>query len=435
MMSRRARGRWLEVISIAAIAWLAYRGHLEIEWNDGVVRAEDALLRRVAVGVRVASALLLGAAIRSSLRAPRIPVLVASYSRSLAFGVGLLWVAHPIGFEGVFGAGEVGWTSLPGIGALLFFACWDASLRALAGDGRGWGWAAVGLALVGAGLGVLPLLGLPLLGLFLRAFGDERVLVSARREPALGLGLLLAFVAGLARFLLVEGPVLDATHFAAQGWLIPRGFGSLLAPSLLVVHHGPAIPPLADWNVAGPQLAVLWLGGALVAWRLPRFGFAIAWFLALYAPWLLGGVDELVHRDSAADLPVVGPLLGLAIVPFLFTSSKTASARLAGARAWILGVLILAAFLVGATRKRAELYRAEPVFWARAVLDAPKNPEAWTRHASFLARASKNDDAVGAYRRALLLVPGYDRAHSELEALLIRLGRTEEARTLSTDDE
>ncbi|MEX1024800.1 MAG: tetratricopeptide repeat protein [Planctomycetota bacterium] len=396
-------------------------------WTLALERAFDvaspALLRGGNLALHIVAALLVLGVVRQGLRAPRMPRVLARNAELLAWGTAVLFVAHPLGAEGVFVASR----RAELVAAVLFLATIYATLRAFAGGGGRWVAAAVAASAFGVALHTVALTAPFVLLLFSRAFDTGSFGAAWRAERALWTGLAATFVLGLA-LTVGAGVELDLAYLAAQGRLVPSYFAASLLPGRLVLEHGPLVAAGEGWTLAGAALAVIALAGVVGTRTHPRAAWPIAWCLGILVPTSSLFADPAaVGADHRAYLPLVVVLLLVLTLPFLWFLHSRNAVRDSMRRAWVVIVVVLAVGALGWTQKRHAFFASERAFWRQAVLEAPRNPHAWKRHADLLRSSSEPEPALRAYRRALVLDPGYDDARASLGTYLADQGRFAEA--------
>lgn len=154
-----------------------------------------------------------------------------------------------------------------------------------------------------------------------------------------------------------------------------------------------------------PHLALL-LVALLQARRRAWLCLGVAWFYLHMAPTnsLLARLD--VANDRQLYLALLGPAFLLGI----------AAQRLGLRLAWA-AVLALGLILGGASHARNRDYRDEISLWRATVAASPGKARPWNNLGYALYLAGRHDEARRAYRRALELDPGYDKARANLEQL------------------
>lgn len=162
-------------------------------------------------------------------------------------------------------------------------------------------------------------------------------------------------------------------------------------------------PELA-WKLA-PILAAIAL--ALWQWRRrPWLALGIAWFFLHLAPTnsLLARLD--VANDRQLYLALIGPAFIVAVL-------------LQGlARPWRWPALLAVALALGmSTRARNAEYRDEISLWTATTRAAPDKARPWNNLGYAYQMVGQRDAAIAAYRRALVIDPGYQKPQANLRQL------------------
>jgi len=233
-----------------------------------------------------------------------------------------------------------------------------------------------------------------------------------------------------------DNPAVDAStgvRVLTAATVIGRGLLLLLAPVTLSPDYSYAVIPLVtsilDWRfllTAAAAAALVGLAG--VRRRTRAVGlFAILWygFTILPASNLLLPVgtifgERLLYLPSLAFCLVAGLL-----------------AARACSRLKTLAAVSLVALLVGALGVRTVTYALawsdEYRLFAWAARAAPRSTKVWLKLGDLRRERGEIESAHEAYRRALAIAPGNDKAKLGLASVLERLGQTSEARRIQQE--
>jgi protein O-mannosyl-transferase len=165
-----------------------------------------------------------------------------------------------------------------------------------------------------------------------------------------------------------------------------------------------ALTPELAWKLAVPLALLL-----LAAWqwrRRPWLSLGIAWFFLHLAP-----TNSLLARlDVANDRQLYLAMLGPAFILAMFLQ------RWPGLLRWpaVLGLVFI---LGSATQARNADYRDEISLWRATTAAAPDKARPWNNLGYAYQIAGRKDEAIAAYRRALSLDPGYEKAKANLRDL------------------
>jgi Flp pilus assembly protein TadD len=201
--------------------------------------------------------------------------------------------------------------------------------------------------------------------------------------------------------------------------------GKAVWPASLSFYYPYPLAGHPPWKVG---LALLLLaaatGAALGAMRRrPAPAVGLFWFLGMLVP-VIGLIQ--VGGQAMADRYTYLPLVGLFVAGTWASADLVARGRfrvaaLGGIAALAVGLLTAtAAVQVGAWRDAATLY-------ARALAATSENWVVHTNLGVVLAGAGRHEEAIGHYREALRIQPGFAVAHNDLGVSLAALGRHAEA--------
>ncbi len=193
-------------------------------------------------------------------------------------------------------------------------------------------------------------------------------------------------------------------------------------------------------TLGGPPWEVVWDAGLVLglavlslvaAIRGSRLGYLGAWFFIVLGPSssIVPVATELIAEHRA--------YLSLAAVTTLVALggewlARRMAARFGWGRSLAAGAAIAAVALSAvaegaATHRRNHAYDSLLALWADTVAKSPDDAGARNNLGNALAERGRLEEAVGQYREALLLVPGYDDPHFNLGNALVKLGRPSEA--------
>jgi tetratricopeptide (TPR) repeat protein len=175
------------------------------------------------------------------------------------------------------------------------------------------------------------------------------------------------------------------------------------------------------------------LAGASVAglWRRSWWGLSGFWFFAILAPTsLVPGMTQTIaeHRMYLALAPVA--ILSVAGIRWafgrFFAGTVPGWKSRAGAAA-ACACAVFAAVLGLATERRNRAYGSEIVLWGDTAAKSADSPYVQNNFGVALAAANRNSEAVGRFKDAVTLAPGYAEAHNNLALALTQCGRLPEA--------
>lgn len=348
------------------------------------------------VGHILAAWLLFGIVRRSLLRTS-----FASRALPLAFGAALLWTVHPLQTESVTYIVQRA-ESLGGLFYLLALYCFIRGGE----EGRLWNVAAVGAALLGAGVKET-IATLPLMAVFYdRAFVFPSFGAALRRRWPHYLGLVLVWIPLFCLTLANPGRGMTA-GFNAQGY----GWTYALFQPRVIFHYlweaaWPAHLSFDDaLSVSGPLLlasllafGILLAGVAVLFRRRPDLGFWGVWFLLVLAP---SSSFIAILTETSAEHRLYLALAGLFVLAVLALDWSV------GRRTGLFLALIMAwaAWLSWLTHQRNALYRSETVFWSHAVSETPSNRRAWMSLGRSYYEEGRLTEALAIFERPDALPP------------------------------
>ena len=383
------------------------------------------------IGIHLLAALVLFDIVRLTLSRRPLAERFGAAANPLAFATALLLIVHPIQTE------CVDYLSLrnESLMALFFLLTLDTAIRAHGASRPGWAMASV----LCCGLGMASkevMVAAPIMVvLYDWAFRSEPPGDVLRRRWRVYLALastwmiLVPLGLGGAKsasvgFALGVSPVEWAL---LQCRMVLHYLGLCVWPHPLNFDYGQAyaveFAELAPWVMA---MGVVLAGSAILVFRRPRIGFALAWCFVILAPSssILPLVSE-VGAERRMYLPLAG-LVALAVVGGYAIIQRSGHRHaLAG---WVIALSLVAVPLFVLTVRRNAQYAGRVSIWQSAVEAKPDNARAHVN----LANALRNDlgDLGGAeqhYRLALELRPGHALAHTNLGSVLAVTGRLDEA--------
>ena len=393
----------------------------------------------VNIAIHVLAALVLFDLVRLTLSRRPLAERFAAVANPLAFATALLWLVHPIQTE------CVDYLSVrnESLMALFFLLTLDTAIRAHGASRPGWAMASVLFCGLGMASKEVMVAAPIVVVLYDWAFRSEPPAVVLRRRYRLYVALASTWI--ILLLLGLGGPKSASTGFTLgvgpvawallQCRMVLRYFGLCVWPSPLNFDYGQAhaveFAELAPWVAA---MGVVLVGTAILLFRRPRIGFALAWCFVILAPTssvlpLVSevGAERRMYLPLAAlvALAVVG---GYAIVQRFDRWFDRWFDRRHALAGWVLTLCLVAVPLFVLTVRRNTQYAGRVSIWESAVAAGPDNARAHVN----LANALRNDlgDLGGAeehYRVALRLRPGNALAHTNLGSLLAITGRLGEA--------
>ncbi|HVT72129.1 MAG TPA: tetratricopeptide repeat protein [Lacunisphaera sp.] len=240
-------------------------------------------------------------------------------------------------------------------------------------------------------------------------------------------GLLALTWLPLAWFIMVNGPrhgsgfrtgVSSWEYALTQARAVALYLKLAFWPNPLVLDYGTTLAH--SFAAVWPQallLAVLAGATAVAAVRRMPAAFAGIWFFGILAP--SSSVVPLVTQ-TIAEHRMYLPLAGV-VVPLVAGAWALAGRRSAVA------FVALAVVLAILTVRRNAVYQSTLGLWDDTVAKAPDNPRAWTNLGNALDEGGREDEALRAYDRALVLSPSDGPTHYNLGNLYARRGQPEKA--------
>jgi len=172
------------------------------------------------------------------------------------------------------------------------------------------------------------------------------------------------------------------------------------------LNADPALPAVAALDVTGVLVASGLIASIAFAVALrrrwPIAAFAVLWT----ALWLLPTNSLLARLDLVNDRQWYGALFGPALLIGLGVVALARRTRVGAAGA----LALLVIFGALATHRRNEVYRDERTFWRDVIAKSPHNARAFNNLGIALAESCDEAGATLAWRRALVLDPGFVRA-------------------------
>lgn len=341
---------------------------------------------------------------------------------AVAFGVALLFAAHPVHVEAVALAVNQGeqWVGLLSLVALIRYI-----------DLRRSGWLSRG-----------DWAGLALLYLVACLFKEHAVVlpgfliaVELTLMPRLGRREALRHLApGFAALALVGGAYLTvrsmilgdfvgsftAEALEGQGrWgrfltmlqVVPEWLRLLVWPAHLQGDYSPSVIVQANaWGISQTLSAAILAGVVLVAWLLrrqvPAATFGLLWAgIALIPVSNLLVASGIVMAERTLYLPSAGFLLAAGGIATALLLPETGQPRPGLARAVGAGVLILATAGMIRSAVRHPDWRSQVYYWAKTVNDAPLSYRAHHAHAQLLWGLGHEGASISSFRTAMALFP------------------------------
>ena len=432
--------------------WLTRAWHPEVS-SDGRPVVSFSLALNYAVGgldvrgyhlvnvaVHILAAVVLFGVARRTLSAGKPGEWFGRHAEGVALSWALLWLVHPLQTECVNYVSQRT-ESIMGLFYLLVLYC---ALRVMHGEGARWS----GVAVVCCALGMASkevMVSAPLLVvLYDRTFAAGSFREALRRRWGLYAGLGATWL--IPGLLLARDPHGNTIGSAAsvgaldyalnQCVVVVRYLQLVYWPQPLVFDYGQ--PQSLALDAVAPHavvLAILLAGtvAALIYW--PRSGFLGAWFFVILAPTssfvpILTevGAERRAYLSSAGaiGLAMVGGFLLLRQVARYADRVGKDGSRMA---AWIggSGLAVAALALSVLTVLRNGDYRDPVEIWTQAVELVPGNDRAHTNLGVALADRGKIGAALVHYRRALEINLGDPEAHNNLGYALAVLGKLDSA--------
>jgi protein O-mannosyl-transferase len=364
----------------------------------------------LSVVVHLLAGLALFGVVRRTLLSDRLSASFEAVASPLAFGVALLWIAHPLNTEAVTYVVQRG-ESLAGLFLLLTLYC----------SIRGWTWAAVAACALGMGSKETMIVAPALVVLWDRVFRDE----GARRWRYYGALAATVVVVLLPMLSETQGRtavsrLLGYTRKApGDTW---TAWSYLWTQAGVIVHYlalafrpWPLVFDYYDWPAAHspadvlPQALLLIALCGLTVYALVKkhpLGFAGAWLFLTLGPTssLLPIPTEIAaeHRmyvPLAAVVAVV--VIGLFVVARRLAGGSRAARRLA--TPFMFASIVLFVGLAALTRARNREYLTAVTLWADTVEKRPSNARARISLGAELMKVNRYADAESQMRATLPL--------------------------------
>ena len=374
--------------------------------------------------IHVLAGLALFGIVRRSLLVPALRDRFGGASTSLAFGVALLWLVHPLHTDSVtFLVQRV--ESLMGLFVLATLYC---SIRAAETEFKSAGWIAAAVAACALGMGTKEVtFAAPILvGAWIFLFRPDVRLWESPRWLMLGLASTWIILAVL---LLTQNSRSLSVGFGLGGWtwwsylrtqagVIVHYLWLVFWPRPLVFHY--AWLPVGSWLEVLPQIVLLAALGLATLWAFVRrrpVAFCGVWFFLILAPSssILPIASEVAaeHRMYLPLAAVMSTLVigGYAAVEY-FAGSAGAAPKLRKQLAPIvwLGVAAIAVVLAWQTSSRNLVYASVETMTEDNVIGRPDNASAQLLYGVQLFRRRQFPQAEASLRKALdlPLPPGSD---------------------------
>lgn len=349
--------------------------------------------------------------------------------------VALAFALHPLRLESVAWIAE----RKDVLSAFLGLASLLAYLRAARSRSRAallFSWGALGLGLLAKGtLVTWPLLLLLIdawpLGRLSAARPEERRRALLEKLPFVALA---AAVAGATLYAqgstaaMASGQALALEVRAANAVVSVFGYlGKLAWPARLSIFYPHPGAAVLGWQALAATAGLVMLTALAIRVRrqVPAAAFGWAWFLITLLP-VLGLVQ--VGRQAMADrytyLPSIGILI--AVVSFLSAVARRAAPVRGAALAGTAGLAACAGLAVS-TAVQSPVWRDSASLFTHARAMTVRNAIAANALGVLAARAGRLPEALLLYGEAVDFDPTYGTARQNLAALLLAIGRADEA--------
>jgi Flp pilus assembly protein TadD len=381
--------------------------------------------------IHLASALILFALVKQTLRHGPLAPLFSRVSAELALAVSALWAWHPVQTISVTYISERS-ESLAGLFYLLTLYCFASGARGVGKLPR-WAWYSLSVTACVAGVATKEVVVTAPLAVLLydRAFVSGGFRNAWRLHWRWYAALAIATLSLFHRLsLLQEGGVMAGVGFGGGiAWwdyalsecrVIIDYLGLVFWPHPLVFDHGPALPCRVTevWPYA-VMLASLLAATVIALKRAPMLGFAAAFFFLMLAP--TSSVIPVVGQAMAENrlyLPIAGIIAIVVVGGFALIG-----------RASLPIFAVVAVCLGSASYVRNRDYASELGIWSDTVSKDAGNPRAHGNLARILAKIpGRQVEAIAEYRDAARLDPSAEEVRVNLGNLLLRSpGHLEEA--------
>lgn len=214
------------------------------------------------------------------------------------------------------------------------------------------------------------------------------------------------------------------SDMAANLWLQSPGIipsiGKIFFPVTLSVY-----PHLPDMSLVPGSIALAILLFAILGSRQKKgtvVGLGLLWFFLFLLPTMTirDQYSNGIIREHRMYIPMLGLLLLLTQIGWL----ESAVRRRTGT------VIFLSVLLLFAIRTvlYAGDFRDSISFWSNAARTSPTSPVAHLNLGAAYARASRRDDALGAYKRAAAIAPALPGVWNNMGVIFMEEGAQDEAR-------
>jgi len=257
--------------------------------------------------------------------------------------------------------------------------------------------------------------------------------VLIEKLPLFALSLMASAVAWLVRTppnVPVEGRVANALVVHLQ-YLWKTIWPSGLA--VFYPHPGNTLPL---WQAAGAALVLLGVSAMALRWlrRAPYFAVGWFWYLGTLAP--VNGLVQ-IGRHGMADRYTYLPLVGLfiaaawALPDLTDTTDRTDPTDRTNGRTWrraalaAIGCVLLALTVTAGVQVR--YWRDSVTLFTHALAVTRDNTLAHNNLGAVLLKMGRTDEALGHFAEALRIDPAYASAHTNLGKFMADQGRLDEA--------
>lgn len=411
--------------ALVAAALAAWANSFAGEWADALPDTlwfaldggRVAIARGIGLALHVATAGVMFALLRGTLRLPHLQERFGGSAGWLAFAVSAIWMLHPLQTAAVTDV-----TRRPELVAgLAVVVTLYAVLR---------GWRAVTVAACTLGMLAHELAtGIPVLVLLY----DRTFLTGGFRETLRARGGVYALLAAtwtLLAWRVGSGDFRDAAvpygapatpweYLQVQCQAVVHYLRLALWPEPLVFDYGVMRPPEFVW-VLPPMFFLLSVAAvsAVALWQVRARGFFGAWFFLLLIPtssaWPVPGEPM---AESRMHLPLAAVVMLVVLAIYRIAERRTVA---------ICALLALA--LGGATVRRNLDYRDALTLWSDTAEKRPDNARAHARVAELQIEAGQAAEAIASGAEAVRLDPYSADAHFALGRALRQAGRGGPAR-------
>lgn len=393
----------------------------------------------VNLAIHVAAALALFGVVRRTLLLKRLSDRFSRSATAAALAVAVIWVVHPLTTAAVTYVSRRT-ESLMGLFYLLTLYCvvrGSASVRR-----RRWYSLAVASCALGMASNPVMVTAPLVVLLYDRMFLSKSFKETFRTRWGLYVSLAVTWailVPGAAGALAGAGEsAAGATvwQYARTQFVVIAHYLRLsFLPRRLCLNHAlPVATTVREILPSALLVAALLAATGIALWRRSAWGFAGAWFFLILAPTS----SVIPTADLACEHRMYLPLAGVvaAVVGggcvlggrLLSVSISSASVRRRTGVALGICLVAVEAFTLGArTHRRNKDYHSETAIWSDVVDQYPRSVSGRYNLANAMLRRGDWDAAIGHYRRALRLRPGFADAENHLGIALARKGRLVEA--------